>query len=754
MPLQSGSSQEVISANIAELIKSGHDKDQAAAIAYKHAGKGATDEDKEDLIWRYLSSRAWWNQDVTRDMAPSDWQGLVGGLNKFFAEEMQEKEHAQDEAAPVAAGIVFCCKDSSPLRVLLVKRSMDEENFGGYWNFPGGGIDGDETAEQAARREAREEIGYEPDTLEPVSQVGKYHVFRHDVDGEFNPKLNGEHTSFVWAPMDALPKPIHPGAKALLDLLSQEDWDDQAAAVKGNEDQGYQYAADDGSLVGPFISKALAVSARRLAMGYLPSGLAFDKSTARLYDEDGRLHLTQSNISKACVSPYLGREIPGYEELGLVADKVYKLLRHPDELAKAATTFKGVPLLSTHVPVDANDHDQNKQHVVGSIGSNVKFMAPYLVADLTVWSATDIAAIESDQKKELSSAYKYRVDMSPGSYDGEQYDGVMRDIVGNHVALVKNGRAGPDVVVGDEALTEETDNMTKAVRSRFLIGMNGLLAAHFLPKIAMDSASKLPKVLAVATKGVTHKGLLATDGKTYDIAKLRPVFKRAFDGLGEELTPEAKATGATPDDVIMKLVEMLPAAAEVVEEPIEQLDEAPMMQTEPSSGVPAGGNEKLMGFLKDCGLDEVALAKVAELLGGEKPAKEGEDEEEDEDMKDKVTPAAMDAAIQASATATEKRVRAHMLEVQEARDLVFPYVGKVSMALDSATSIIQAALSTMGVKEAEKIDSLPALKTILGMQKAPGTRTPSTTTEPAHAMDSATIDDLASRFPGAARIAI
>ncbi|MCV5420626.1 DUF2213 domain-containing protein, partial [Escherichia coli] len=33
------------------------------------------------------------------------------------------------------------------------------------------------------------------------------------------------------------------------------------------------------------------------------------------------------------------------------------------------------------------------------------------------------------------------------------YDGVMRDIVGNHVALVTEGRAGSDVVVGDSIPT-------------------------------------------------------------------------------------------------------------------------------------------------------------------------------------------------------------------------------------------------------------------------------------------------------------
>src|SRR5262245_30209205 len=39
MPLKKGSSQETISSNIAELIRAGHERDQAAAIAYKEAGK-------------------------------------------------------------------------------------------------------------------------------------------------------------------------------------------------------------------------------------------------------------------------------------------------------------------------------------------------------------------------------------------------------------------------------------------------------------------------------------------------------------------------------------------------------------------------------------------------------------------------------------------------------------------------------------------------------------------------------------------
>ena len=39
MPLKKGKSKEAISANIGELVKAGHPKDQAVAIAYSVAGE-------------------------------------------------------------------------------------------------------------------------------------------------------------------------------------------------------------------------------------------------------------------------------------------------------------------------------------------------------------------------------------------------------------------------------------------------------------------------------------------------------------------------------------------------------------------------------------------------------------------------------------------------------------------------------------------------------------------------------------------
>jgi len=46
MPLKSGSSKEVISANISELVRSGRPRNQSVAIAMNKAGKGPRGKDR------------------------------------------------------------------------------------------------------------------------------------------------------------------------------------------------------------------------------------------------------------------------------------------------------------------------------------------------------------------------------------------------------------------------------------------------------------------------------------------------------------------------------------------------------------------------------------------------------------------------------------------------------------------------------------------------------------------------------------
>lgn len=182
------------------------------------------------------------------------------------------------------------------------------------------------------------------------------------------------------------------------------------------------------------------------------SALAFDASSARTVDENGFLHVTSSHITKATVNPYYGREIPGWQAAGLDPEKIYYGLRDPRELQQSLRTWEGLPLHIEH-HIDSADAPR-KLTRVGAVGRAV-WNAPYIDAPLTVWDRAAIDAIEDGSFRELSCAYRYDPDFTPGRHEGVEYDFVMRNIRGNHVALVEEGRAGPDVVVADAALRGE-----------------------------------------------------------------------------------------------------------------------------------------------------------------------------------------------------------------------------------------------------------------------------------------------------------
>ena len=533
-----------------------------------------------------------------------------------------------------------------------------------------------------------------------------------------------------------------------------------------DKDIGYYVLAADRA-IGPFINADLADRAAVLLSGKLPPAIAFDTST-RSESIDGQLRVEDNHISKACVSGYLGSEIPGCENLGLEPDKLYKLLRDPAELEKAAPTFRGVPLLIEHIPVNADDHPHKE--VVGTIGTEVVFSNPYLDAPLVVWTAEGNEAVKKNKQKELSAGYHYRPDMTPGVFEGEAYDGVMRDIVGNHVALVEKGRAGPDVVVGDKALKiipyKETHIMAKQTAkiaatvklpSRTALRLGSALAVSLSPMIAQDKQLDLSKVLA----GVTAKNFKS---KKKEIAKL------AKDGLEDMLTPEAAATpntgagGAGPDDVIMRVLDMVDSqiaaapAAELqadVPAPVTLPNAAPppVVAGDPDDedeSQPKKGKAAIMDALRGKGMSEDDLKEVEGMF--EPEAEDEDDKDKDEKEKDlTVDKKAMDEAIAAAQDATAERMRREFRETQEARDLVRPLVGDVAIAHDTAEKVLRAALGSLGVKGADTMH-VDALRPVLTNLPAKGRQA-----DPAIAQDSVSTDrlaDLAKRFPAAANIRI
>lgn len=134
-------------------------------------------------------------------------------------------------------------------------------------------------------------------------------------------------------------------------------------------------------------------------------------------------------------------------------DKLYPVYRPAEELEKAADSFNNVPFIIGHEMIGegATPYDQRP---ASGVLTNVKYKAGKLYGDLKIWSEKMKDKILSGVK-ELSLGYKSIYERSRGVFNGQTYDFVQRNLRGNHLALVKNGRMGSEMRVYDakEAMT-------------------------------------------------------------------------------------------------------------------------------------------------------------------------------------------------------------------------------------------------------------------------------------------------------------
>lgn len=380
-------------------------------------------------------------------------------------------------------------------------------------------------------------------------------------------------------------------------------------------------------------------------------GIAFDKASVRTFDADGRMHVAKTHISKANVCPYYGREIPGAEELGLEPNKVYKLYRDPAELEKGASTFNRLPLLRKHIQISADA--PMKEEVVGSIGSDASFEAPYLDASLCIWDSEAIAGIEAGQIEELSSAYRYVPVMEPGvTPDGESYDGRMTEIRANHLALVERGRAGPDVVVADSNPFPKESTVKKTKLGHALTVALSAASA----KLAQDSA--LPKLVGGAVKSKFDKAAVL----------------KSLIAMDSDLDPEQAS-------------EILDAVVNVETTP-EPVEPKPLVEDSPVS---KPEHARVIDYLREHGVNPEILEGVGELLATAPEAVTPPVQDEDVMKK-----ADVDAKVEAAMDGLSKSMRAEFRALEAAKSEVRQTVGDV-IGMDSAEQVYRFALDHLKI---------------------------------------------------------
>lgn len=375
-------------------------------------------------------------------------------------------------AASTAAGVLFL----SGGRVLLIKRSSNSRDFPGTWAFPAGKIEGGETAQQAAIREATEEIGYTPGAIDHLQDGDRFSLFACRSE-PFAPVLNNESDGYVWAAPDDLPSPLHPGVQEAVQRATQA------------------------------------------------TGAGMDR---REYDTNGWFEVKDNPLSKVGVFPYRGSQIDGDGSLGLDPERLYHVYRPPEELGAEATiaSFRLLPWIDNHAMLGAVDDGKTpaeQKGVQGVIGEDVHFKDGTLYGNLKVFSEAMANLIRAG-KTELSCGYHCRYEQQAGEFDGQPFDFIQHDIRGNHLALVNSGRMGPGVRVldhndagnfvssidrKDQIMAESSNNENGAPPSMTLEEVVNALQT-LLPAVA--ALQKAAQGVAAGAESTTEAGAGENDG--------------------------------------------------------------------------------------------------------------------------------------------------------------------------------------------------------------------------------------------------
>lgn len=164
-------------------------------------------------------------------------------------------------------------------------------------------------------------------------------------------------------------------------------------------------------------------------------------------DINGFKEIKDNPLSRIGVFPYLGSSIPGAPD----PTKIYYVHRPAEELAdpECIESFKLIPWVDEHTMLGGDFTPAEQKGIQGIVGEDVYFRDGFLRGNLKIFSSL-LERLITSGKRELSCGYRCMYEAAPGVFEGKAYDYVQRKIRGNHLALVDEGRMGPDVAVQDK----------------------------------------------------------------------------------------------------------------------------------------------------------------------------------------------------------------------------------------------------------------------------------------------------------------
>lgn len=241
-------------------------------------------------------------------------------------------------------------------------------------------------------------------------------------------------------------------------------------------------------------------------------------------------------------------------ELGMDGDamRIVRLYRPADEVfhADSMASFEGKPVTIEH-PSEAVTAANWKAHAVGEV-SGIKRAGDLMAGTVCLKDSAAITAVQFG-KRELSNGYRFTLDLTAGvSPQGEAYDGIQRNIRGNHIALVDAARCGSACRISDST-NPSKGNQPMTTRTVVVDGI-----PHEVPSTAAAVIEKLVKDGADALQLSVDSDKKAADALTAhkaEIDKINAAHTTAMDALRKDvITPEAR------DALVADWAKMLEAA--------------------------------------------------------------------------------------------------------------------------------------------------------------------------------------------------
>lgn len=265
---------------------------------------------------------------------------------------------------------------------------------------------------------------------------------------------------------------------------------------------------------------------------------------------------------------YLGEEVPEGPP-----GEIVKVKRSPEELFSKATmsSFEGKSVTNNH-PTRNLDIDTVATLERGHL-TNVRKDGDFLLADLIIKDQGLIAEIDNG-KREVSCGYDCL--WVPLNEDHTEYE--QKEIIGNHVAVVQNGRAGPRVAIMDQ----KTKNDKEGSKKKMPLLKKETIIGKMLKAFAVDAEPEEMKIALDALGGGEEEKTPPAGGEnppaesegTKQILEAIGKLGEAVNGLAERVTALEQS-----DKDVHKQVEGADAEFESLEKEMAQDEESGESQT-------------------------------------------------------------------------------------------------------------------------------------------------------------------------------